>query len=160
MPAADPVRAHVVRLLGWHDAHADFDSAVADVPAALRGVVPDGLPYSLWQLLEHMRLAQRDILEFCEGPDYREKTWPDDYWPRDPVPPSPDAWDRSITAFRADREALQRMAADPSRDLTARVPAGTSQTYLREFLVVADHNAYHLGQFVAVRRLVGAWSAS
>jgi uncharacterized damage-inducible protein DinB len=160
MPAADAVRTHVVRLLSWHDAHADFDSAVADVPQAPRGIVPAGLPYSLWQLLEHMRLTQRDILEFCEGPDYREKAWPDDYWPHDPAPPSPDAWDHSITTFRADREALQRMAADPSRDLTARVPAGSGQTYLREFLLVADHNAYHLGQFVAVRRLVGAWSAS
>jgi hypothetical protein len=153
----DPLRAHLIRLLDWHDAHVDFDTAVKDLAPELRGVCPVGLPYSPWRLLEHLRLTQRDILDFCRNPDYAQPTWPDDYWPDSDAPPDAGAWERSIAAFREDREALKRLAADPAVDLFARVPQGEGQTYLRELLLVADHTAYHLGEMVVVRRLLGAW---
>jgi hypothetical protein len=148
----------LVRLLGWEDAHAGFEAAVADIPAILRGRQAVGVPYSLWQLLEHMRIAQADILDFCRNPNYREMKM-DDYWPKSPEPPSPQAWDESIRRFQADRKAFQELAADPGADLNARIPHGTGQTYLREIVLVADHNAYHIGQIVLVRRLLGAWNA-
>jgi len=159
MAPVDTLRAHLTRLLSWRDAHADFDAAVADLPPDIRGVVPPGLPYSPWQLVEHMRLTQADILAFCERPDYREPAWPDDYWPAAAAPPDAEAWDASIAAFRRDRAALERMIADPARDVFARVPAGTGQTFLREILLAADHTAYHVGQLVALRRLLGQWAA-
>lgn len=152
------LRDHLVRLLVWHDAHADFDQVVADVPARLQGVRPEGLPYSLWQLLEHMRLAQADILDFCRNPQYRQPAWPADYWPRTEAPPAPDAWGRSVAAFRADRQALMEMAADPKLNLLAEIEHGEGQTYLREILLVANHGAYHLGEMVAIRRLLGVWT--
>ncbi|HEY1375836.1 MAG TPA: DinB family protein [Gemmataceae bacterium] len=152
-----PLREHLTKLLDWRDAHADFDAAVADLPPDVRGKVPTGLPYSPWQLLEHLRLAQRDILDFCRAPKYEEKNWPDDYWPKDPAPPSPAAWDKSVAAFRTDRAALVKMVTDPAVDLFAPAPHGNGQTYLREVLLVADHNAYHIGQLVYARRVLGAW---
>jgi hypothetical protein len=151
------LRDHLVKLLDWQDAHAGFDKAVAGLPPGLHGRVPPGLPYSPWQLLEHLRLAQRDILDFCVDPGYQEPSWPDDYWPKDAAPSSATAWDDSAAAFRADRAALQRLAADPGVDLYARVPNGQGQTYLRELLLAADHAAYHVGQLIVVRRLLGAW---
>ena len=151
------LRAQLRTLLDWRDAHADFEAATRDIPPALRAKQPDGMPYSPWQLLEHMRLTQRDILEFCRNASYTEPSWPDDYWPAGEAPPTAGAWDESIAAFRRDREAMQRLAEDPAVDLFARIPHGTGQTYLRELLLVADHNAYHLGQLVATRRLLGAW---
>ena len=147
------------KMLEWQDAHASFDTAVADLPADLRGKQPVGLPYSCWQLVEHLRLAQHDILDFCVNPNYKKMNWPDDYWPASPAPPSPDAWDASIEAFRRDRRALQQIAADSKVDLTARIPHGTGQTFLREIVLAADHAAYHVGQLVAVRRLLGAWKS-
>lgn len=153
----DPLRSHVLRVLDWQDAHVGFDAAVDGVPPHLQGTTPEGLPYSLWQLLEHMRLAQRDILEFCHNPAYVEPAWPDDYWPRTVAPPGPDAWDQSVAAFRRDREALTQLTSRPDVDLFARIPHGTGQTYLREILLVADHNAYHVGQIVLVRRQLGIW---
>ncbi len=153
----DALRRHLVKLLGWRDAHADFDAAVDGVPPDLRGVRPDGLPHSLWELLEHVRIAQRDILDFCRGDGYAELRWPDDYWPEHPEPPSAAAWDESVAACRADREAMRRLVADPGLDLFASLPHGSGQTYLREALLVADHTAYHVGQFVVVRRLLGNW---
>lgn len=158
--STDPLaalREHLTKLLDWPDAHADFDKAVADLPPALRGLTPPGLPYSPWQYLEHLRLAQRDILDFCRDRHYAEKKWPDDYWPKTAAPPTPAAWDDSIAAFRADRAALQQLAADPAVDLFAAVPNGKGQTFLREILLAADHTAYHLGQLIAARRVLGAW---
>lgn len=157
MSANDPIRTHVARLLDWGEAHATFDKAVDGVPPAYRGRVPGGLPYSPWQLLEHLRIAQHDLLDFCVNADYREMSWPDDYWPTSPAPPSDAAWDESIAAFRADRDALKALAADPSLDLTAEIPHGSGQTYLREILLAADHNAYHVGELVVTRRLLGIW---
>jgi uncharacterized damage-inducible protein DinB len=153
----DPLRSQLVALLDWRDAHVDFDTAIANVPDDARGRQPAGLPFSPWQLLEHMRIAQRDILDFCREPVYEEPRWPDDYWPETVAPPAPGAWDASVAAFREDREAMKRLAADTSIDLLDKVPNGDGQTYLRELLLIADHNAYHIGQLVAVRRLLGAW---
>lgn len=160
MPTHEGLRKHVAALLRWEDAHVGFDAAIQDVPLRVRGVRPQGLPYSAWQLLEHLRLAQRDILDFCRSPRYRAPKWPDDYWPRSSKPPSAGAWRRSVAAFRADHRSLERLLADPALDLFTKVPHGQGQTYLREFLLVADHNAFHLGQLVAVRRLLGAWKES
>jgi len=160
MPSADALREHVLRVLDWHDAHVDFDTAVTGVPPGARGIRPDGAAHSPWQILEHMRIAQHDILEFCRNPAYEEMHWPDDYWPASPAPPGASAWDESIAAFRRDREALKRWFGDRALDLVAKIPHGTGQTYLREALLVADHNAYHLGQLVAVRRLLGVWPAA
>lgn len=151
------LREQLSRFQNWREAHADFEAAVADLAPKLRGVAPPGLPYSPWQLVEHLRLTQADILEFCRNIDYVEQQWPDDYWPQSAAPPDAQAWDASIAAFRRDRAALQQLIKDPDCDLFAKVPAGTGQTFLREFLLVADHTAYHVGQLVAVRRLLGAW---
>jgi uncharacterized damage-inducible protein DinB len=157
MPRDALLRDQLSRLLAWEDAHVGFDAAVADIPPRLRGQQPSGLPYSLWQLLEHLRRTQRDILEFCENPQYRELTWPQDYWPPTPAPPSDAAWDESVRLFQTDRAALQRLAADLELDLHASIPHGTGQTYLRELVLAADHAAYHIGELVVVRRLLGIW---
>jgi DinB family protein len=151
------LRATIARLLDWQDAHAGFEKVVAGLPPDLRGRAPDGLPYSPWQLVEHIRLTQHDILEFCRNPSYEELDWPGDYWPKGAPPPSAEAWDKSVAAVRQDREALKQLALNPAIDLLASVPAGDGQTYLRELLLVADHTAYHLGELVVVRRALGAW---
>jgi uncharacterized damage-inducible protein DinB len=153
------LRKHLAKVLDWADAHVDFDAAVTAIPAKARGVRPQGLPYSAWELLEHMRRAQADILDFCLNADYAERSWPADYWPEDAAPPTPGAWDEAVAAFRRDRDALKRLCLDAAIDLFAAIPHGDGQTYLREILLVADHNAYHLGQLVAVRRQVDAWEA-
>jgi hypothetical protein len=157
MRSHDKLRSHLTRLLKWKDAHVDFDTAVKGVPPRFRGIQPPAVPYSLWQLLEHLRIAQRDILDFCRDPAYRAPTWPNDYWPPSPTPPDSRAWQRSIAAFRADRRSLQLLLADPGLDLYAKIPHGQGQTYLREFLLVADHNSFHIGQLVVVRRHLGIW---
>ena len=155
----DPLRAQLARLLDWEDAHVGFAAAVADLPAALRGRLADGVPHSIWQMVEHLRIAQQDILDFCINPQYREMNWPDDYWPGSAAPPSADAWQHSLAAYHRDRDALKQLALDPAIDLFATIPHGSGQTYLRELLLVADHGAYHVGQIVQLRRLLGAWKA-
>jgi uncharacterized damage-inducible protein DinB len=153
------LRDHLARLLDWGDAHAMFDDAVKDLKAELRGRRPEGCPRSPWELVEHLRTAQRDILDFCVGERYEPHAWPDDYWPTSPEPRDDGVWDRSLASYREDRQALQRLARDPKIDLTAATPHASKpdQTYLRAILLVADHNAYHVGQLVLVRRLLGAW---
>jgi uncharacterized damage-inducible protein DinB len=151
------MRQHLAAVLSWKDAHVDFATAVAGIPPEARGARPADVPYSAWQLIEHIRIAQHDILEFCRNPDYEEMAWPEDYWPASPEPPEAEAWDASIRAYEDDRVALERMATDPAVDLTATIPHGTGQTYLRELLLVADHTAYHLGELVVLRRLLGNW---
>ena len=153
------VRELLSKMLAWEDAHVGFDAAVANIAPDMRSTQPAGLPYSPWQLLEHLRRTQHDILDFCRNPDYRELSWPADYWPPSPAPPSASAWDESVNAFRRDRKALQELAADSQIDLIATIPHGTGQTYLREIVLTADHTAYHVGQLVAVRRLLGIWGA-
>jgi hypothetical protein len=154
---AAALRDQLARALGWEEAHVSFESAVADFPAALRGTAPAGLPYSAWQLIEHLRIAQHDILDFCRNPNYQEMSWPDDYWPTSPAPPSSAAWDASVRMFGEDRAALQELARDPAVNLETTIPHGTGQTYLRELLLAADHAAYHVGELIVVRRLLGAW---
>ena len=160
MKSEDLVREQLQRLLQWEDAHAGFDTAVAGIPAEVRGKRPTGLPHSPWEILEHLRRTQQDILEFCINPKYEERTWPDDYWPSSAAPPSAKAWDESIKKFREDRTALQKLAADTKVDLGARIPHGSGQTYLRELVLVADHSAYHVGQLVLTRQLLGVWKKS
>ena len=149
------VRELVARLLAWEDAHVGFDTAVADIPEELRGQRTGA--HSAWELVEHMRLAQHDILDFSVNPNYKEMNWPEDYWPATPAPPSRAAWDESLAAFRRDREALKQLAVDGALDLTGKIPHGEGQTYLRELLLVADHTAYHVGQLVLVRQNLGIW---
>lgn len=151
------LRDQLARALAWGEAHTGFDDVVAGLSPSLRGQVPAGLPYSPWQLLEHLRITQHDILDFCRNPKYREMQWPDDYWPKAAEPPSGTAWEESVRRFREDRAALEALARDPGIDLSARIPHGSGQTYLREILLVIDHSAYHIGQLVVVRRLLGAW---
>jgi hypothetical protein len=157
-PDADrAVRERVLWLLGGGGAHVSFDRAVRGLPTALRGVRPAGLPYSPWELLEHMRIAQWDILDFSRNPGYVYMKWPDEYWPKSPTPPSAGAWAKSVGAFRRDLAAMMALVRRPQTDLHARIPWGRGQTILREALLLADHNAYHIGQLVVVRRLLGAW---
>ena len=152
------LRDLLARLLTWEDAHVSFDTAVAGIPVAHRGTVPSGLPHSPWQLVDHLRRAQHDILDFCVNDRYvHTKTFPDDYWPKDPAPPNEAAWQASIDAYVEARARVQQLAHEVD-DLTAKVPTGEPHhTYLRAILLVADHAAYHLGQIVAVRRALGVW---
>jgi uncharacterized damage-inducible protein DinB len=156
----EALRAHLSKLLDWGDAHVSFDAAVKGIPPALRGAVPKGLDHSPWQLVEHLRRAQHDILDFCRNPKYVELPFPEGYWPTEAAPPSEAAWKASIAAFRRDRDAVKKLAEDTAVDLFARIPHGTGQTYLRELLLVADHNAYHVGQLVAVRQALGDWKSA
>ena len=154
-------RDQLARVLDWAEAHVDFDKAVDGIPPEKRGARAAGFEHSPWQLLEHIRIAQDDILDFCVNSAYEHTMkWPDDYWPGDPAPPSPNAWTDSVAKYARAREALKRLARDVE-DLTAKVPTGTpEQTYLRAILLTADHTAYHVGQLVAVRRALGIWPGS
>ena len=151
------LRQHLLNLLEGGNAHLGFDKAVAGLPAKLRGAIPAGAPHSPWQLIEHLRIAQWDILEFSRNPKHVSPEWPKGYWPATPAPPEGKAWEKSLRAFRADLRAMKALVASRSTDLYARIPHGEGQTILREALLVADHNAYHLGQLVLVRQLLGAW---
>jgi hypothetical protein len=151
------LREHVVELLNGRGAHAGFDDVAKDMPEKLRGVKPDGLPHSAWMLLEHLRLAQWDILEFSRNPKHKSPKWPEGYWPKTETPPNAAAWNKSIQRFRKDLKAMQDLVANSKTDLYARIPWGDGQTILREALLMADHNAHHLGQLIDVRRLLGTW---
>jgi DinB family protein len=151
------LRQQLVRVLDWGDAHVDFGKAVGGWPESKRGIKPAGAPHTAWQLVEHMRIGQWDMLEFSRNAKHVSPQWPSGYWPETDGPPSGEAWERSIKAFRADNEAMKKLAASPRTKLFARIPHGTGQTILREVLLTADHNAYHLGQLVLLRRLLGAW---
>jgi len=154
----DKLREQLVRVLDWEEAHVGFDAALNDLPADKRGERAKGFEHSVWELLEHMRIAQEDILDFCVNAKYvHTMKWPDDYWPRHPAPPNAAAWDESVASFTREREKFKALARD-TKDLYALVPTGKGhQTYLRAILLLTDHNAYHLGQIVAVRRALGAW---
>jgi hypothetical protein len=151
------LREHLVYLLKGGGAHLDFDAAIKDLPANLRGKRPRGAAHSAWELLEHMRIAQWDILEFSRNAKHISPEFPSGYWPNSSAPPNPKAWSQSVEAFRADLQAMTELVANEGTDLFAPIPHGEEQTVLREALLVADHNAYHLGQFVSLRRLLGAW---
>jgi hypothetical protein len=151
------LRDHLLELLRGGSAHLRFDEAIEGLPADLRGKKHSELPHTPWQLLEHLRIAQWDILDFSRNPDYVHIKWPDGYWPETAAPPDDAAWDRSVEDFRRDLKAMQDLVADPKTDLYAKIPWGKDQTILREALLIADHNAYHIGQLVTLRQALGAW---
>jgi len=152
------LREHVLYLLRGGGAHLTFEQGVAGLPAPLRGARAPGAPHTPWQLVEHMRICQWDILDFSVNPDYKEMGF-EEYWPKSAAPPDEVAWEESLRRFRADLKAMEKLVANPKTDLFARIPWGDGQTVLREALLIADHNAYHLGQLVLVRRLLGAWGS-
>jgi hypothetical protein len=154
MKNSDPLREHVMDLLTKAEAHIDARSTLEEFPVDLRGRKPAGAPHTPWQLLEHMRIAQRDILEFSLNAKHTSPKWPDEYWPHAEAPIDGKAWDNSVKQFLADLDAVCVMVQDSKRDLFAKIAHGDGQTYLREALLVADHNAYHLGQLVMVRRIL------
>mgnify|MGYP000090574542 FL=1 len=160
MPTAPALRTHVNALLTARQAHCTFDEAVAHMPPARRGEQPDALPYSAWELVAHLRRAQHDLLDYCRTPDYEPPEWPDAYWPEAPAPPRAEAWDEAVAQFKHDRAALSDLVTDETIDLYDTVPASDEHTYLREALLVADHNAYHIGQLVTLRRHLGLWPPS
>jgi len=151
------LRDYLGRALSWHEAHVDWEKAVSGIPVKDRGKRPNGAPYSPWELLEHMRLATWDILEFSRDPKHKSPDWPAGYWPKKPAPPNAAAWEKSVKALDRDLDEMRKLVNDPKTDLLAPIPGGTGQTILREALLIADHNAYHLGQLVLVRRLLGCW---
>jgi len=154
------LRDHLLYLLGGGGAHVSFEHAIAGIPVDLRGVKPANLPFSAWHLLEHLRIAQWDIVEFSVNPKHVSPAWPDGYWPEGDATPSDAAWKKSVRQFRGDLKRMQALVANPHTDLFLPIPHGDGQTVLREALLVADHNAYHLGELVVVRRLLGAWKSS
>jgi hypothetical protein len=151
------LRQHVLYLLKGGGAHVDVEGATTGLAAGLRGKKPKGAEHSPWEILEHLRIAQRDILEFSRNAEHESPSWPAGYWPKSQAPPNAAAWTKSVRAFRADLEAMCKLVTNESTDLLARIPHGEGQTILREALLVADHNAYHLGELVLLRRLLGAW---
>ena len=151
------VREHVLYLLKGGGAHLGFEQAIADLPEELRGAKVKGSPHTPWRLLEHLRICQWDILAFSRNPDHLSPEFPDGYWPEEDAPPDSASWDQSVQKFRDDLQAMIDLVACPDTDLYAPIPHGDGQTMLREALLVADHNAYHLGQLVFLRRCLGAW---
>ena len=151
------LRQHLLELLKGGSAHARLEEVIAGIPAKLRGQKPPGLPHSPWMLLEHLRITQRDILEFSRNRKHVSPEWPKGYWPSPEAPPSPAAWNTSLKKLRNDLKSMQDLVANPKTDLYARIPWGDGQTILREALLLADHNAYHIAQLVDVRRILGAW---
>lgn len=151
------LREHLVSLLKGGTAHATFEQAIENFPEKLRGVTPDKLPYSAWQLLEHLRIAQWDILEFSRDAKHKSPDWPGGYWPKDAAPTTKDAWDKSVKQFQSDLKQMEKLVRDPKTDLHAKIPHGEGQTILREALLLADHNAYHVAEIVVLRRLLGCW---
>lgn len=157
MDSMENLRRHLLNLLDMEGAHVDFDSALERFPANLRDAKPEGAPYTPWQLLEHLRIAQWDILEFSRDPKHVSPKWPDGYWPDSDAPPNARAWEQSVEQFRRDLAAMKDLVSDPQSDLFANIPHGDGQTLLREALLVADHNSYHVGQLVLLRKILGTW---
>jgi hypothetical protein len=158
MPDDAALRSHLLELLRGGHAHATFDAVVEDFPLDRVGVRPQGAPHSAWELLEHMRIAQNDIVRFSQSADYVSPGFPDGYWPASAAPEHAQQWEEAVRAFRSDLVEFEAMVRDPKRDLYRKFPWGEGQTLLREALLIADHNAYHLGQLVLLRRLLGAWT--
>jgi uncharacterized damage-inducible protein DinB len=157
MTTTDPLRQQLVRYLNSSEAHASTDVALSKLAPDLRSKRPAALEHSPWELLEHIRITQHDILDFCRNPKYKEREWPKDYWPKSAAPPHADSWDASVKSYHDDLAALDAIAGDSSIDLFARIPHGDGQTYLRELLLVVDHTSYHVGQLVLIRQMLGAW---
>ncbi len=159
MPREDRIlRNQLIPFLRGEGAHAGFFSAVKDFPAEHYATLPKGCPHTAWQLVEHIRIALHDLLDFCTNPNYTTPNWPADYWPKDPAPPSTDAWNKSVAAVRQDIEAFERLTGDPASNLYAEIPWGEGQTLLREILLAGDHTSYHTGQIILIRQLLGIWN--
>ncbi len=154
---AGVLRTQLETLIRGEGAHVPVDRALEGLPAALRGTQPAGLAHSVWQLLEHIRIAQEDILQYALDPGWRSPSWPEGYWPADPEPPSEQAWGEALEAFQRDQDLALSLVRDPDRDLTSPIPHATRHTLLRQLLLLADHNAYHGAQIVDARRVLGAW---
>ncbi|MGH9712786.1 MAG: DinB family protein [Candidatus Acidiferrales bacterium] len=150
-------REHLGKDLAWNEAHLDWKTALAGLPPKHRGTKPPGAPHSAWELLEHARIAQWDILEFCLNPKHVSPDFLSGYWPKAAAPPNASAWEKSVKSFERDLREMQKLVIDPRTDLLAPIPHGSGQTILREILLLADHNAYHLGQLVLLRQVIGAW---
>jgi hypothetical protein len=157
MDSIQSLRKELDRLLAGKGAHADFDAAVADFPAKLRGVRPPGAAHSAWETLEHLRIAQWDMLEFSRDPKHVSPAWPAEYWPKSQEPESAAAWEKSVKAFQHDLAAMRKLVSDPKADLFTPFPHGEGQTLVREAMQMADHNAYHVGELIFLRRVLGAW---
>lgn len=151
------LREQLAKILDWGEAHVDWKGALKDFPPEHYGTRPAGSPHSAWELLEHMRLAQFDILDFSRNPKHVSPPWPEGYWPKEPAPPSAAARAKCVKELEADQKAFEKLVKDPNTDLFAKIPHGSGQTILREILLLADHNSYHLGQLVLVRKLLGDW---
>ena len=153
------LRKHLVELLDGGHAHATFDQVIKDFPAKFRGEIPPGLKHSAWMLLEHMRIAQWDILDFSRNPKYKALKWPGEYWPNSPGPANAVEWEKSIQSFHEDLDAMKKLVSDAKTDPFAKIKWGEGQTILREAMLIADHNSHHLGQLIDVRRALGIWKA-
>jgi len=151
------LREQLVKLLTDSEAHANFETAVKNMPAKLQGTRPPNSAHSAWDILEHLRIAQWDIIEFARNPKHTSPDFPAGYWPESPEPPNEKAWDKSVAAFQADRKTLCDLIANESTDLFAKIPHGDGQTILRQALLTVDHNAYHIGELIQLRRILGAW---
>jgi len=151
------LREHLLKLLDGKQAHVGFEKVVPEILPEYRGAKAKGVPYTAWELLEHLRLAQIDIIGFCRNPDYKEPKWPDDYWPSQSAPANEAEWEKSVEKFKTDLNGFKKYISKPDLDLFATIPHGSGQTYLREALLIADHNSYHLGQIVLIRRVLGIW---
>ncbi len=158
MQKTDPLRSHVLELLRGGHAHVNLETTLKGLPAKLRGKKPKGAEHTLWQLLEHIRIGQWDILEFSRNPKHVSPAWPKGYWPATETPPSASAWNKSLRRVREDLKSMEKLVASQKTDLLAKIPHGDGQTVLREALLLADHNAYHVGQMVLLRRLLGEWN--
>jgi hypothetical protein len=153
------LRAELDRVLSGKGAHVDFEQAIAGLPPELRGAKPHGSPHSAWELVEHMSIAQWDMLEFSRDAKHVSPAWPEGYWPKTAAPPNSGAWDRSVASFRRDLAAMRKLVADPESDLFTPFAHGDGQTLLREALQLADHNAYHVGELVSLRKVLGVWKS-
>jgi hypothetical protein len=158
MKETDALRKHLSELLKGRNAHVDIDGALKGLPVKLRGAKAEGSPYTAWQLLEHIRIAQWDILEFSRNAKHVSPAWPDGYWPKTEAPPSTAAWNKSVKQVREELTAMEKLVSSKKSDLFRPLPHGEGQTLLREALLLADHNAYHVGQLVLLRKLLGAWA--
>lgn len=154
------LRKQLIPFLRGQNAHIDFASAVKDFPPEHYGTRPSGCPHSAWQLVQHIRLALHDLVDFCTNPNYTTPNWPADYWPKDPAPPSNEAWHEAVAAVQQDIEAFERLIGDPTSNIYAEIPWGDGQTLLREALLAGDHTSYHTGQIVLIRQILGIWNES
>jgi hypothetical protein len=152
MDTHQTIRAYLKDILFWQEAHLNFESAVSDLPKEYRGKKPDGFPYSIWQLVEHIRIAQWDIVDFTRNPDYKEISWPDDYWPKSESPENDQAWEQSLHDILVNRQEFIQLLDDPNFDLFKPFGHGTGQTLFRQAVLIADHTAYHVGQIVLIRK--------